>query len=136
MFYRDDLPANDIRTIRKYARHHLADHLLPEADRDLVVLTRAEFVERVFWESVRAGALIVGFNVPFDISRIAVRWTTARNGGFSFVLSQLKNKGVENHHRPRIRISPLNGVAEQITLTAVRRKDEQERWRRLRCLDL
>ena len=109
---------------------------MPKADRELVVLTRAEFVERVFWESVRAGALIVGFNLPFDISRIAVRWTTARNGGFSFVLSQLSKKGVENHHRPRIRIAPLNGVAERIELTAVRRKDEQHRWRRDRFLDL
>jgi len=100
------------------------------------VLTRSEFVERVFWESVRAGALIVGFNLPFDISRIAVRPTPAHEGGFSFVLSQLSKKGVENIHRPRVRIAPLNGVAEKIELTAVRRKDEQHRWRRDRFLDL
>ena len=100
------------------------------------MLSRAEFVERIFWESVRAGALIVGFNLSFDISRIAVHWTAARNGGFSFVLSQLSEKQVENLHRPRIRIAPLNGVAEQIELTAVRRKDEQHRWRRGRFLDL
>jgi hypothetical protein len=90
------------------------------------VLSRTAFVKKVFWESVRAGALIVGFNLPFDIARIATRWTAARNGGFSFVLSQLSKKQVENQHRPRIRIAPLNGVAEQIELTAVRRKDEHQ----------
>ena len=136
IFYGDGLPAKDIQKAVRYAKNKLADRLVPEADRELVVLTRSEFVERVFWESVRAGALIVGFNLPFDISRIAVRWTAARNGGFSFVLSQNSKKGVENIHRPRVRIAPLNGVAEKIELTAVRRKDEQHRWRRDCFLDL
>src|SRR5690349_23954764 len=103
---------------------------------ELQMLTRAEFVERIFWESVRAGALIVGFNLSFDISRIAARWAASINGGFSFVLSQLDKMQVENHHRPRIRIAPLNGVAEKIELTAVRHKDEQERWRRGRFLEI
>ena len=136
IFYRDGLARKDIQTILTYKQKHLADGLLREADPQLTVLSRTGFVERVFWESVRAGALIVGFNLSFDISRIAVRWTAARNGGFSFVLSPLREKQVENLHRPRIRIAPLNGVAEQIELTAVRRKDEQQRWRRGRFLDL
>ena len=136
IFYRDGLARKDIQTILAYKQKHLADHLAGGADPELTVLSRAEFVENVFWESVRAGALIVGFNLPFDISRIAVRWTAAHNGGFSFVLSHLSEKHVENLHRPRIRIAPLNGVAEQIELTAVRRKDEQHRWRRGRFLDL
>ncbi|HXB98934.1 MAG TPA: hypothetical protein VNU74_00955, partial [Terriglobales bacterium] len=136
IFYRDGLPAKDVRKVVRYAKNRLADRLVPEADRELVVLTRSEFVERVFWESVRAGTLIIGFNLPFDIARIAVRWTAAREGGFSFVLSQLSKKGVANIHRPRVRIAPLNGVAEKIELTAVRRKDEQHRWRRYCFLDL
>jgi hypothetical protein len=136
IFYRDGLPGNDLQTILAYRRDHLAVGLVHDADRELTVLSRAAFVERIFWESVRAGALIVGFNLSFDISRIAVQWTVARNGGFSFVLSQLNEEQVENLHRPRIRIAPLNGVAERIELTAVRRKDEQPRWHRFRPLDL
>ncbi len=136
IFYRDGLGPKDIQTILAYKQKYLADGLASGADRELTVLSRAAFVERIFWESVRAGALIVGFNLPFDISRIAVHWATAHNGGFSFVLSQLSKKQVENLHRPRIRIAPLNGVAEQIELTAVRRKNEQHRWRRGRFLDL
>lgn len=136
IFYRAELPANDVQKIIGYAKNKLADRLVPEADRELVVLTRSEFVERVFWESVRAGALVVGFNQAFDIGRIAVRWTAAREGGFSFVLSELSKKRIANIHRPRVRIAPLNGVAEKIELTAVRRKDEQHRWRRDCFLDL
>ena len=65
-----------------YTKKYLADGLVRGADQDLVVLSRAEFVERVFWESVRAGALIVGFNLPFDISRIAVRGQLRVMAGF------------------------------------------------------
>lgn len=136
IFYRDDLAAKDVQTIRAYSKGHLADQLAHGADTDLAVMPRAEFVEKVFWESVRAGALVVGFNLSFDISRVSVSWTTAQNAGFSFVLSQLSKTHVDNVHRPRLRISPLNGVAEKIELTAVRWKNEQERWRRGRFLDL
>lgn len=136
MFYRDGLAAKDVETILAHRQKHLADELARGADPQVTVLSRSEFVERVFWESVRAGALIVGFNLSFDISRIALRSTTAHNGGFSFVISQLSEKQVENRHRPRIRIAPLNGVAEQIELTAVHRKGEQHKWRRFRPLDL
>jgi len=136
IFYRDGLDAKEIQIILAYKKKHLANGLVKGADPELAVLSRTEFVERIFWESVRAGALIVGFNLPFDISRIAVQCAAAHNGGFSFVLSQLSKSHVNNIHRPRIRIAPLNGVAEQIELTAVRRKDEQDRWRRGRFLDL
>jgi len=136
IFYRDGLAQDDIQRIIKYAQKHLASELVNNAEPELKVLSRTDFVERIFWESVRAGALIVGFNLPFDIARIAARWTPAHNGGFSFILSNLSKKQVENIHRPRVRIAPLNGVAEKFELTAVRRKDEQHRWRRGRFLDL
>jgi hypothetical protein len=136
IFYRDGLAREEVQTILAYKQNYVADHLASGADTELTVLSRAAFVEKAFWESVRAGALIVGFNLSFDIARIAVRWTAARNGGFSFVLSELSKKQVENLHRPRIRVAPLNGVAEQIELTAVRRKNEQQKWRLARFLDL
>lgn len=136
IFYRDGLAAKDIQTILAYKRKRRADELATGVDSELTVLSQSEFIERVFWESVRAGALIVGFNLPFDIARIAASWTVAHNGGFSFVLSKLSETHLANIHRPRIRIAPLNGVAERIELTAVRWKSEQDRWRRGRFLDL
>ena len=136
IFYGDGLPVRDVQTIVAYCKNHRADHLAVDCDPHLAAYSRADFVEKVFWQSVRAGALIVGFNLPFDISRISVEWTAARNDGFSFVLSQLSRTHVENVHRPRIRIAPLNGVAEKFELTAVHRKDDQARWRRGRFVDL
>src|SRR5271166_1852023 len=68
IFYRDGLPANEVQRILSYVQNKFADGIVPKADQEMIVITRAEFVERVFWESVRAGALIVGFNLPFDIS--------------------------------------------------------------------
>src|SRR5260370_10651544 len=101
--YRDGLDPKDVQTILAYSRNHLADGLVKGADSELTVRSRSEFVERVFWESVRAGALIVGFNLSFDISRIALEWTPAHNGGFSFVLSQSSQTHLIKVHRPRIR---------------------------------
>jgi hypothetical protein len=136
IFHRDGLPTEDIQKVVRYAKNKLADGLVPGADRELVVLTRSEFVEQILWGSVRAGALVVGVNLPYDIARIAVGATPAVEGGFSFILSQLSRKGVENLHRPRVRIAPLNGVAEKIELMAVRYEAERHRWHRDYFLDL
>jgi hypothetical protein len=60
------------------------------------VLTRAEFVEEVFYDSgYTVGAQIVGFNLPFDLSRLAIRHSSARRGmrgGFSLVLSEKEGR--------------------------------------------
>ena len=73
IFYRDGMPPKDVQTILDYKQKHRADGLASGADRELTVLSQSDFVERIFWESVRAGALVVGFNLPFDISRIAAQ---------------------------------------------------------------
>jgi hypothetical protein len=50
ILYRDRLAAKDIQTILAYKRKHLADHLAAGADTELLVLSRADFVEKVFWD--------------------------------------------------------------------------------------
>src|SRR2546427_782693 len=46
-----------------------------------------EFMHKVFWPAVRKGWLIVGFNLPFDLSRLACDWRPTRGKrGFSLVL--------------------------------------------------
>jgi hypothetical protein len=53
--------------------------------------TRADFVDQIFYGSAyRIGAQIVGFNLPFDLSRLATGHTNAlrgMKGGFSLELS-------------------------------------------------
>src|SRR5271170_6336198 len=66
-----------------------------EADSDgerVRLLTRTAFVDEIFYGSAYAvGAQIVGFNLPFDLSRLAIRHASARRsmrGGFSLTLSE------------------------------------------------
>lgn len=58
------------------------------------LLTRDEFADRViFGIGWKLGATIIGFNLPFDVSRIAIGHGSARTamrGGFTFKLSRQK----------------------------------------------
>jgi hypothetical protein len=70
------------------------------------LMTASEFIDRVFYPVANAGGTIVGFNLPFDISRIAIAHDTARvvprkngsvdrsmQGGFTFKLSDEPGHG-------------------------------------------
>jgi hypothetical protein len=86
----------------------------------LELLTAAEFVENVFFKfGYELRATIVGFNLPFDVSRLAIRHNSARRrpmrGGFSFQLS-------ENRWRPRVQVKHLSRRASMIRFTAPRRQ--------------
>jgi hypothetical protein len=65
-------------------------------------------------------ATVVGFNLPFDIARIAVDATPGRGrnlGGFSFILAQGNEaKGHrERKHRPRVHVQHINSHASFIS---------------------
>src|SRR5206468_12855192 len=66
---------NCYRTVRPQTVDNGADRLL--------LYSRAQFVKKVLAMAMQANALIVGFNLPFDLSRIAVDWEKAKNGGWS-----------------------------------------------------
>jgi transcriptional regulator with XRE-family HTH domain len=77
------------------------------------LLTADEFIEEVFFfYADKLSALCIGFNLPFDLSRLAIRHTTAKNlrGGFSFILS-------ESVYKPRVQIKRLNNRASLIRFT-------------------
>src|SRR5262249_10934212 len=60
-------------------------------------------------------ATIVGFNLPFDISRLAIGHTTAHGlrGGFTFRLS-------EDEDRPNVRVKHLSARSALISFAAIR----------------
>lgn len=66
-----------------------------------------EFLEKIFFPQVyQLKALCVGFNLPFDLSRLAISYGYCRgnmNGGFSFKLSK-------NKEFPRIKIKHLDNT--------------------------
>ena len=47
----------------------------------LWLMPRSEFVALFYDYAYRQRAMVVGFNLPFDISRLAVKWGTARSRG-------------------------------------------------------
>jgi hypothetical protein len=60
------------------------------------LLTRGQFVDEILYGSARdVGVQIVGFNLPFDISRLAIHHDSARRsmrGGFTFQLSEKEGR--------------------------------------------
>src|SRR3984885_7554735 len=83
--------------------------------------TRAEFVDEVFYQSGQSvGAQIVGFNLPFDLSRLAIRHASARRsmkGGFSLTLSE---------NWPPVAVKHLSQRAALIRFTGDRPAAEEE----------
>jgi hypothetical protein len=95
LFYAPDLSERDRAVLASYAKAH-----------GLELMTVAEFIEEIFYKlAYEFRATIVGFNLPFDISRLAIGHSAARRrpmrGGFSFQLSPYP-------WRPRVQVKHLS----------------------------
>jgi len=112
IFYADDDPdaltRADVEVIRRYAKRH-----------KLTLRTVSDFIDNVLYEyGFHFRAAIVGFNLPFDISRLAIRHDGARAvtitpqddpearvtnrnmvGGFTFKLSRHSRANIRIKHR-------------------------------------
>jgi hypothetical protein len=112
LFYADDLPVKDRRTLERYVawQNKLA---LRTGEVTLLLLTRRKFLRKFYKAVYKGHALLVGFNLPFDLSRIAFASRSARGrfaGGFSLALwSYIKNE-IErpDNHRPSIGIKHID----------------------------
>jgi hypothetical protein len=120
LFYDDDLPTRDpdgFAQLVQYARTHRAEVApdVPDADA-LRLYPRRPFVDDVLWHAAHeTEALVVGFNLPFDLSRLAVDVGDARGrfrGGFSFLLWDYLDATTgtyrERRFRPRLAIKHLD----------------------------
>jgi hypothetical protein len=99
----------DPHTISKRDLYLLHRHA---ADNDLKCRALEDFIEKVFYGiGYDLGATIVGFNLPFDISRIAWHHSTAKTpsmaDGFSFALSHDSRRG-------RVQVKMLSGSSPSI----------------------
>jgi hypothetical protein len=98
------LAKRDFDTIVAYAKN-----------RRLTLLDRETFVNMVLYRyGYELRGTIVGFNLPFDVSRIAIRHAPARKdmrGGFSFTLSSDKRK-------PAIQVKHLSQKASLMRFAA------------------
>ena len=139
LFYADDLDNAQLDVLRKYVRSENRKKT-GNARPKLKLYTRSAFVEKVIYVAIQAGAAIVAFNLPFDLSRIAVEYRVARGAGkrgWSFVLSRYwdKEKGIwlPNSFRPRVQLRPKDSKAAFIRLAG---GDMNQPYRVGRFLDL
>jgi hypothetical protein len=118
LIYADDLPDRDpggFAALQAYARCHDAD-VFGGRNPVLRLLSQADFVERILWRhGYRHRATIVGFNLPFDLSRLAVACAPARRrcaGGNSLRLF------ADERFRPRIAYRALDSKRALIGFTS------------------
>jgi hypothetical protein len=140
LFYADDLPAKGIETLRRYRNNkkNLPNIESFPARMTMGLMTRSVFINRVFWDAVRRRQPVIGFNLPFDLSRLAVRAANGRKGSWSLVLSVRRSSKtgelVANADRPRIVVNSMNSKMAFIKLGSILHGDE---WpREGRFLDL
>jgi len=115
LFSADDLSATERRALTRYIDNekHRAN-VSPEGLFELLLLNRFELVKELYRDAYKARCLLIAFNFPFDVSRIAHDSTYARGrfaGGFSLGLwSYLDKTDAEkrNSYRPRIAIKHID----------------------------
>lgn len=122
LIYADDLATRDpdgFAKLESYTKTHPAHvdfHFLGgrEPDWNLHLISRSQFVERWLWDvAYQREATVVGFNLPFDLSRLAIDVGEARRpftDGFSFTLFKYQM-------RPRLRIKHLSSTKSFIGWT-------------------
>ena len=114
IFYSDDLPAKERKVLDKYMSTAVSD--VASFPPRFPLYSRSEFMKRVFWPAIKhKGALVVGFNLPFDLARLALDWSRGKKGEWSLTLSRYAN-GAENRNRPRITIQPIDSKKAFIKL--------------------
>jgi hypothetical protein len=115
LVYADTLDAKAIDLIRAFANTCHAE-VEDGCPRNVLVQSRTEFVDLEFWEAIQAGASIVCFNAPFDLSRLALEYREAqsKNTGWSMVL--WTRKGGSDVFRPKLRIKPKDSRSAFISL--------------------
>ena len=127
IFYADDLAERDpngLEVLREYARINPADIDTKRRHKRIDFMSRREFVEGEFYKlAYKAQCLVVGFNLFFDLPRLAVAASDARRsygGGFSLTLWDYEDAGgtrSEDSYRPRLLMKSLGSKGQLIQFT-------------------
>lgn len=131
LFFGDDLPKKDRRILERYVARHQAD-VQGESRRRLLLLTRSQFLKKFYQAAYKGQCLLVGFNLPFDLSRIAFNSSAARGrfaGGFSLGLWSYIDgfrRELANHFRPRIGVKQIDSKRALKGFTSRRNPDRED----------
>jgi hypothetical protein len=111
----DKLDKSSVKLIRDFARSKRAA-VEDGCPKEIVVESQTQFVRGEFWDALRTGAVIVCFNAPFDLSRLALEYRKAqsKNTGWSMVM--WKYRGKPDKFKPKLRIKPKDSRSAFISL--------------------
>lgn len=131
LFHGDDLPRRELQILKDYVLRYNADATSGD-DRRLRLLTRSEFLNLFFQLAYKARCHVVGFDLPYEISRLACDSTPARGfyaGGFSFCLWSYKDgRGRErpDGFRPRVCVKHIDSKRSLIGFTGRNSPDQAD----------
>jgi hypothetical protein len=134
IFYADDLSAKELKILQTYVRTGVSDvACFPP---QFPLYSRSEFMKRIFWPAIKYnGALVCGLNLPFDLSRLALKWSRSEKDEWSLVLSEYAD-GTENRNRPRILITPIDSKKAFIKLAKPWKPEEWKNNGNIPFIDL
>ena len=140
LFYGDDLLPREKAILEHYVASHAADTDLrgiPErsipSNPRLMLLSAAEFRRLLFRVTYKGRGLLVAFNSPFDISRLALDYQPSQGrflGGFSFVLFQYRDRNGmlrPSAYRPAITVKHMDGKRSFKRFTATIDRDKEDK---------
>jgi len=131
IFYRDDISAPQLKALERYKRNpttHASIDYFP-GKTNLGLMNRSSFISRVFWKSIRVGDLIVGFNLPFDLSRLATTSNAGKKSDWSLAFARpwrnpKTGRIAPNPNRPRIVVEAQNSKMAFMRLSSIVLKEE------------
>jgi hypothetical protein len=137
ILHADDLPAKDLKILKTYMETAVPDvrSFPPRFPR----YSRTQFMKKVYWPALKNhGAMVVGFNLSYDLTRIGLDWKRGNKGEWSLVLMKYAD-GNENCNYPRILITPIDSKKQIIKLWVPWERNQHE-WQdagtRIHFLDL
>ncbi len=128
LFYAEDLPDKDRKILEQYAETHTAAAM----NKKLKLLSLERFRKKLYQAVYKGRCLLVGFNLPFDLSRLAFDFAMARGrfaGGFSLGIWPHTGKGgrqQRNQFRPRIAIKHIDSKRALKGFTARKWPDDTD----------
>ena len=136
LFYPDDLPSEAIRKLEvrfRWMTYRMGDWREPRDEPGVkcYVMPLSEWLDVFYREAVGRECLIVGFNLPFDLSRFACHVGPAKTkwfaGGFSFVIwPDPSGKRKASLYRPRLYIRKLGERSNAIDFGAYKLGPEKD----------
>ena len=132
IFYADDLPAKDVKALKTYMETAISD--VTSFPPRFPHYSRSDFMKKVFWPALKKrGAMVVGFNLGYDLTRLALDWKEGNKGEWSLIMERYAD-GNENCNYPRILDTPIDSKKAIINIwrpctKKLKRKVPADQWK-------